>query len=53
VSGVAALGNLLKPIRMAAVIDMPETTMLVGIAIVCVWVMARKVYWWKKEHKHG
>lgn len=53
VSGVAALGNLLKPIRMVAVIDIPETTMLVGLAIVCVWIVARVFYWHKKGGRHG
>lgn len=51
--GLAAMANLVKPIRMASTIDIPETAMLVGLAIVAVWIMVRKYYWWKKEHQHG
>lgn len=51
--GLAAMANLVKPIRMAATIDIPETTMLVGFAIVAVWITVRKIYWWAKEHKHN
>lgn len=53
ISGLAAMANLVKPIRMASTIDIPETAMLVGFAIVAVWIMVRKFYWWHKEHKHG
>ncbi|AOJ31427.1 holin [Burkholderia metallica] len=53
VIGVAAMGNVLKSVRMVTAIDMPETVMMVGVAIVCLWVMGRRAYWWKKEHKHG
>ncbi|KVF08996.1 MULTISPECIES: hypothetical protein [Burkholderia] len=51
--GIASAVNVMKPIRMLSVIDMPETLMMVGMAIVCTWVMARKAYWWHKGHKHG
>ena len=51
--GIAAAVNVLKPIRMLPATDLPETLMMVGMAIVCLWVMARRAYWWTKEHKHG
>ncbi|MBR8393342.1 holin [Burkholderia cenocepacia] len=51
--GISAAVNVLKPIRMLPVIDLPETMMTVGTAIVCLWVMGRKAYWWTKGHNHG
>ncbi|KUZ35285.1 hypothetical protein [Burkholderia territorii] len=53
VIGIAAAVNVVKPIRMLSVIDMPETMMACGMAIVCMWVLGRKAYWWTKEHKHN
>ncbi|MDN7654305.1 holin [Burkholderia multivorans] len=51
--GIAAAVNVLKPVRMMPAIDPPETLMMAGMAIVCLWVMWRKAYWRNKEHKHG
>ncbi|WP_260427245.1 MULTISPECIES: holin [unclassified Burkholderia] len=51
--GISAAVNVLKPISMLPVIDMPETLMLVGLAIVCVWVVARVAYWHKKGGHRG
>ncbi|RQS88081.1 holin [Burkholderia seminalis] len=51
--GISAAVNVLKPIRMLPAIDLPETMMTVGTAIVCLWVMGRKAYWWTKGHNHG
>ena len=51
--GVAAVGNLFKPVWMRHTIDGPEILMLVGMAIVSLWVLGRKVYWMSKERQHG
>lgn len=51
--GLAATGNLFKPFWMRHAIDGPEVLMLVGMAIVGVWLMARKAYWANKERQHG
>ncbi|QJP71281.1 holin [Burkholderia glumae] len=52
VVGMSAMVNLIKPIRSPELIDTPETTMLIGMSIVIVWALARKVYWWKRGKKH-
>lgn len=51
--GIASAVNMFKPMRMSAAIDMPETLMLVGLAIVCVWIMVRVAYWRRKGGRHG
>ncbi|VVE82580.1 holin [Pandoraea sputorum] len=51
--GVAAVGNLFKPVLMRQSIDGPEVLMLVGMAIVGLWMMGRKAYWANKERQHG
>ncbi|AHN74679.2 holin [Pandoraea pnomenusa] len=51
--GLAAVGNLFKPVWMRHAIDGPEVLMLVGMAIVGLWVMGRKVYWMNRGKKHG
>lgn len=51
--GLASVGNLFKPVWMRHAIDGPEVLMLVGLAIVSIWVMARKVYWTNKGRGHG
>ncbi|WP_333986733.1 holin [Burkholderia cepacia] len=51
--GLASAANLFKPVHMPSAIDMPETLMLAGLAIVCVWILARVVYWHKKGGRHG
>lgn len=51
--GVASVGNLFKPVLMRHAIDGPEVLMLVGMAIVGLWVMGRKLYWMNKGGEHG
>ncbi|MBR8083068.1 holin [Burkholderia vietnamiensis] len=51
--GLSSAVNLFKPLRMPSAIDMPETLMLVGLAIVCVWIAARVAYWRKKGGHRG
>jgi len=51
--GLSAAINLFKPFWMRHAIDGPEVLMLVGMAIVGVWLMARKAYWANKEREHG
>ncbi len=51
--GISSAVNLFKPMRMPSTIDMPETLMLVGIAIVCIWIAMRVAYWRKKGGRHG
>lgn len=51
--GLASVGNLFKPVWMRQAIDGPEVLMLVGLAIVAIWLMARKAYWMSKERDHG
>ncbi|WP_244254356.1 holin [Burkholderia vietnamiensis] len=51
--GISSAVNLFKPMRMPSTIDMPETLMLVGLAIVCIWIAMRVAYWRKKGGRHG
>lgn len=51
--GLASVGNLFKPVWMRQAIDGPEILMLVGLAIVVIWLMARKAYWMSKGRGHG
>ena len=51
--GISSAVNLFKPMRMPSTIDMSETLMLVGLAIVCIWIAARVAYWRKKGNRHG
>ncbi|VVD64212.1 holin [Pandoraea pneumonica] len=46
--GLSAAINLSKPIWMREAIDGPEILMLVGMAVVGIWMMVRKVYWHNK-----
>ncbi|QTP32828.1 hypothetical protein B7759_01406 [Burkholderia glumae] len=48
--GLGAMLNLLKSLKLAHTIDGPETLLMVGLAIVCVWVSVRKAYWWRKGY---
>lgn len=48
--GLGAMLNLLKSLKLAHAIDGPETLLIVGLAIVCVWAAVRKAYWWRKGH---
>ncbi|VVE85051.1 holin [Pandoraea sputorum] len=51
--GLAAVGKLFNPVWMRHAIDGPEVLMLVGMAIVGLWVMGRKVCWMKRGRQHG
>ncbi|VVE78216.1 holin [Pandoraea sputorum] len=51
--GLASVGNLFKPVWMRQAIDGPEILMLVGLAIVAIWLMARKAYWMNRGRGHG
>ncbi|WP_186259170.1 holin [Burkholderia gladioli] len=50
VIGLASALNTVKPLRHVEAIDVSETMLMCGLAIVCIWVMARKFYWWRKSH---
>jgi len=43
--GIAAAANLFKPIQMHRAIDLPETLMMVGMAIICARVVIRRAFW--------
>ena len=51
--GLSAAINLSKPIWMREAIDGPEILMLVGMAVVGIWMMVRKVYWQSKGGQDG
>jgi len=43
--GVAAAANLFKPLHLHQAIDLPETLMMVGMAILCSRVVVRRAFW--------
>lgn len=51
--GLSAAMNFFKGIHHFEKVDAPETGMLIGLAIVCVWIVARVFYWHKKGGRHG
>ncbi|MGS1071534.1 holin [Burkholderia glumae] len=48
--GLASALNIFKEMRWAGSVDGPETLLMIGLSIVCVWVMARRAYWWRKRY---
>ncbi|WP_176399091.1 holin [Pandoraea sp. PE-S2T-3] len=51
--GLSAAINLFKPIWAREAIDGPEILMLVGMAVVGIWMMVRKAYWQSKGGQDG
>ena len=51
--GLSAAMNFFKAMHHFEKVDAPETGLLVGLSIVCVWIVARVFYWHRKGGHRG